>query len=382
MNKHKTFPNRLTASLSKKALLSNYQKISNLVPDQKILAMIKANAYGHGDLWVGKTLLKHKNLYGFGLATAEEGARVRREVLKKDRHIKILIFSESTPWSDSFGQFCEKYGLTPVISNDADWKKFISSKWGHRLDYQIKFNTGMNRLGISFEKLQTVLKDCLKAKRKPEAVLTHLAMADQPHSPLSKMQFRKFKEIHSRFSSHIPGVQFHIANSSAIWNSKAWKLSSLTQIVRPGISLYGALPWKKAKPNGLKPVLTLHSKVILTRHLSYGERIGYGGQYRVTQRSGLKIAILGAGYADGILRTLSNRGLVWLGKHRSILGRVSMDLIACSCLPSTKPGDLVELLGPHIDPWQQAELAQTIPYELFTSTSISDQTRVKRKYVE
>jgi alanine racemase len=118
--------------------------------------------------------------------------------------------------------------------------------------------------------------------------------------------------------------------------------------------------------------------VVAIHELKSGDSIGYGGTYRVEGRKSVYAAILGAGYADGVKRSLSNQGHAWLsGKPTRFLGIVSMDLCAVECWPSTQVGEIVELLGPHVDIWAQAKAAGTIPYELFTS--ITD--RVKRNYV-
>jgi len=153
-------------------------------------------------------------------------------------------------------------------------------------------------------------------------------------------------------------------------------LNQLTQIVRPGLSLYGVPPWPGASQKGLKAVMTLKAQVILVLNLKKGESVGYGARY--TAKKAEKICILGAGYADGWHRKLSNSGELWIENGKSkILGIVSMDLTAAACKSNTKVGDWAELLGPHLDPWKQAQAAGTIPYELLTSVT----KRVQRRYI-
>src|SRR5690606_18922611 len=127
---------------------------------------------------------------------------------------------------------------------------------------------------------------------------------------------------------------FHLANSAAIWKQKEWKLTSETDRVRPGLSLYGVVPWPKAQARGLSPVMSLKARVIAVHTLQPGDRIGYGGTFKVPEKNGRKIqvAVLSAGYEDGIHRTLSGKGHVMLGgRKEKFLGRISMDLCTVSC---------------------------------------------------
>jgi alanine racemase len=370
---------RAFVQLDAEALQNNYRAIRELIPGQAILPMVKADAYGHGAVWGAGLLLGMPDLYAFGVATLEEGAELRTGLGPRARKTKIVIFSGPAPWSEEKGQFCERFGLTPAISTDQDWVQFLRGDWPSRIRYELKFNTGMNRLGLSLSQASQIaraLRD-QPSEHHPDGIFSHLAMSEDTEARLSLSQRERFAALKGELGPAFPAAQFHLANSGGIWNQKHWRLSGLTDAVRPGLSLYGIPPWPGAPARGIRPVMTFFAAVAATRRLKPGESMGYGGAYRVpTQAEGaVDVAILSVGYADGIFRSLSDRGQVWLNDRKtSFLGRVSMDLCAVGASPSTRPGDLAEIIGPRIDLWQQAKDAGTIPYELLTSLS----TRVKR----
>lgn len=371
------------AHISAKALVSNYRTIQELVPEQAILPMLKANAYGHGAVWAARQLLEMPGLYGIGVATLEEARTLRKELGDGGKRAKIIVFAGTTPWSDEKGEFCEKYGITPVIATEMDWGAFFKGGWTDRVSYELKFNTGLNRLGIWPNFAPNIVR-ALKGKsavHHPAGVFSHLAMSEEPDSKLSLSQKERFSALKRELASVFPSTHFHLGNSGAIWNAKNWGLKGLTDVVRPGLSLYGIPPWKGAPMRGLEPVLSFHAQVIHRMRLKPGESIGYGATYRVTGTQPVQVAILAAGYADGVSRSLSSheksQSFVMLGGRRGrFLGRVSMDLCAVECGEGTQVGEWAEFFGNEIDPWVQAEAAGTIPYELLTSLS----SRVQRIY--
>ncbi len=375
------------AELNSNALIKNYYALRELVPGQGILPMVKANAYGHGSVWVSRQLLELPALYAFGVATLEEGIFLRRELGPRGRRAKIIVFSGATPWSEEKGQLCERYHLTPVIASDEDWVSFAKDQWFERISYELKFNTGMNRLGMSLSQARGVAR-ALRTRPSiahPSGIFSHFAMAETPTCRLSQFQVERFIALKRELASVFPSAHFHMANSAAIWNQKHFGLQDLTDVVRPGISLYGVTPWAGAPVRGITPVLRLKARVIAIRTLKEGESVGYGARYRVSSGKGfssVRLAVLGAGYADGVHRLLSGEGVhggwAWIGGHVSkILGTISMDLSTVQCPQSTRVGDWAVLFGPEIDAWEQAGIAGTIPYELLTSVS----TRVQRVYV-
>jgi alanine racemase len=372
---------RAVARLSERALLGNYHAIAEQVPGQAILPMLKANAYGHGAAWAARTLAHEKNLYALGAATLEEGAEIRRALDSARKRAAVIVFSGTTPWTEEKGRFCEKHGLSATIANDEDWHSFLKGGWAERIAYELKFNTGMNRLGLSPGLARAIGRTLSPRGRgvghHPRGVMSHLAMGESPEEKLSRRQLELFKSIRAELSGALPSAHFHLANSAAIWKARAWGLGELTDVVRPGISLYGVPPWSGAPARGLEPVLTFRARVIARHRLKPGESTGYGARFKATGKNPVDIAIVSAGYADGVHRALSDRGQVWVGeRHEKMIGIVSMDLCAVSCSAKVKVGDWAEILGANIASWEQAEAAQTIPYELLTSIS----PRVTRVY--
>lgn len=368
---------RCEALLSTKALHRNYNAIAELSGDQAILPMVKADAYGHGAIWAARTLAQANNLYGFGTASLEEAREVREGIGAKGRKTRIIAFSGATNWTEEKGQYCERFGITPTLSSEEDWKRFLKGKWPERLKYHLKFNTGMNRLGISPGLVQQIVSQ-LKDKPgewRPEGVATHMAIAEDPNHPLTKRQIEAFKMITSAVKSKWSDTLFHLANSSSIWNSRHLGLEGWTDIVRPGISLYGVPPWPGAPVRGIEPVMQLQYAVAARRTLRPGESLGYGAQFRLKgSESPIEVAVLSAGYADGLHRFNSGSGeaggrCLLGGKMRRFLGVVSMDLSAVECDASTAVGEWARILGDGLDPWTQAKAAGTIPYELLTSLS-------------
>lgn len=391
---------RAEAEISAAALLNNYEVIRSQVPGQSILPMIKANAYGHGAIWAARVLAREPDLYGFGVATMEEGTEIRKALEEQssrrgNARARIVIASGATPFTVEKGELCEKYDLTPVLTREEDWTLFLREGFASRIPYELKFNTGMNRLGMSpgfAKQIAKTLRD-RPAVEHPSGVLSHLAIGEKPDEKLSRMQLANFRAIRDELAEILPSTHFHLANSGAIWNAKLWGLDGLTDIVRPGLSLYGVPPWQGAPARGLQPVMTLRAPVIARHTLKPGDRVGYGGTVQVAARQGPapgkdalgisdQVAVLGIGYADGMKRGFGapgghTGGHVFLnGKMEPVIGIVSMDLCAVSCSAKTKVGDWAEILGPNVDPWVQARSAGTIPYELLTGVS----PRVPRKW--
>jgi alanine racemase len=379
-------PPRACIELDSRALVNNFKAIRALVPDQAVLPMVKANAYGHGMEWAASQLTGFGNLYGLGVASLEEGAELRASLGVRGRKIRVIVFSGAAGWTETKGQYCERHGLTPVIASDADWHAFAARGWPGRLAYELKFNTGMNRLGLSPSMARQVaqkLRD-KPVEQQPQGVLTHLAMSERPDARLTQQQIERFAAIKAELEPAFPSASFHLANSGAIWNAKRLGLSGpkggLTDVVRPGLALYGVPPWDGAPLRGLEPVMTYTAQVIAVHALKAGESLGYGGTFSVPGKAAepVQVAILSAGYGDGVHRMLSNQGHGWLGgRETRFLGMVSMDLCAVGAFASTRVGDRVELFGPHVDPWAQARAAGTIPYELLTSVT----ARVQRRHV-
>jgi len=336
---------------------------------QKLLPMVKADAYGHDAVWVSRVLWNdsraRSRLHAFGVATFEEALELRRELPAVSRKIAIMVFSDCAPFSKDWYSLCQKQNLEPVLSEIRTFLEFQKYHLGlpasKRIRFHVEVNTGMNRLGIPLDSLSLVHSE-------PASVFTHLAESESPKSPLSVKQLKAFQSVIDWKKRHHPKALIHFANSGAIWNASHFPFYDEMNLVRPGLSLYGVRPYAKAKNEGLKPVMTFEAPVIQKTFLEKGERVGYNGIYRSDKKSGEWVATLAAGYADGVFRSLANQDL--------ILGKVSMDLITVKATARTRIGNWVALWGEGVDPYAIAERANTIPYEITTRLG----GRVKRVY--
>src|SRR5690606_23100833 len=194
------------------------------VPAQAILHMVEADAYGHGAAFVARTLRQVKGLYGFGVASLEEGREIREALGAKGRKTRILILSGAANWTEEKGMYCERFGLTPTIASEDDWKRFLKGSWPSRIRYHLKFNTGMNRLGIAPSHASQIVSQ-LKGKPgewRPEGVATHFAVAEDPGHPLMRRQLKAFRALTGDLRSTWTDTLFHYANSATIWNAKKY----------------------------------------------------------------------------------------------------------------------------------------------------------------
>ncbi len=330
--------------------------------------MVKADAYGHGSVFAAKALLKERNLFGFGVATFAEAIELRKGL--PGARTPILVFSDSVPWTEERLKLCIKHGLEPVFSEILSLLEFQSRPASSRISAHVEVNTGMNRMGIPAESLPLV-------RFYPRSVFTHLAQADSPEDSLTRKQLKSFASVAAEVRARFPRALLHFANSAAIWNHARFPLLREMDLARPGLSLYGVRPFEEAKNDGLRRVMTFKARIVNRIRLNYGDRVGYAGTYRCSRPGGEWISILGGGYADGIFRALGNRGVAYHGTKKVVFrGRVSMDLSAVEGSARMRIGDELELWGDRVDPYEQAGLAGTVPYEITTRVG----PRVERVY--
>lgn len=363
------------AEIDLNALRSNALLVREKIPANcKILAIVKANAYGHGAVQCARAL-KGSKIEALGVATLEEGIELRNAGIKGDIVILDGILSENV--TDFF-----EFGFKPVLHQMEDLTLFgdLSKSFGKSIGVHLKFDTGMGRLGFLPEEVHTVL-DALRrySDVKVEGVMTHLARADEEDATPTEIQFDKFKALHAAFNERGINAAFHIANSAAILDGRF----SETGWVRPGIMLYGAHPHpRQESAAALKPVMAFKTKILSIRRQGAGVPLSYGGTFTTRQES--LIGVLPVGYADGYPRSLSNRASVLVnGQRAPVVGRVCMDLtlIDLSSIPDAKKGDEVVLIGSQkgerIKAEEVAQWAETISYEVLCGIS----ARVPRVYI-
>lgn len=356
----------LQAEIDLKALINNFYLIKSIIKriksHTKIIAIVKADAYGHGAVEVSKVLEKHQVDY-LGVAFYEEALTLREANIKCPI---LLLFDREIE-----GVF--KYNLTPVIFELEQAKELskYAQKKGKNISVHLKIETGMGRLGLHgdiFKQIDTILK---MPNIRIEGIMSHLSNAEDPL--WSSEQIGKLKEIKNYLTNLGISPFFHIANSTGLFLKNA-----IFDAVRPGIMLYGY----SNNTEDLKTCMSLKTKLLDIRKLPKNMPISYGKTY-ITKRDSL-IGVVPIGYADGYFRRISNRGFMLLrGKKVPVIGTVCMDLtmIDLTDLEGVKVGDEVIIMGESdaekITAWDIAHWADTIPYEVLTSLG----SKAKKKYI-
>ncbi|MFC1501513.1 alanine racemase [Elusimicrobiota bacterium] len=350
------------AEINLKNFQKNIKTISSLLKRKTdILAVVKANAYGHMAIPLSKIAAK-SGVKILGVSSLEEGIFLRDAGIKQ----KILILGSLYP----LGSFsvARKYNLVPTVSSENGIRELSKLALKHRktLSFHLKVDTGMGRIGASYQTAEHLI-DLIKEKPgiKMEGLYTHFASAGVDKNFTSR-QIKTFKDIVNY--AHNNGLKFiaHAGNSSAIFHNK----DSHFDMVRPGLSLYGLVPDRmSAKYKKLQPVLSWKTKIVFLKKVSKGVSISYGRTFKTKRPS--VIATLPVGYADGYNRGLSNKGYVLIkGKRCPIVGRVTMDMIMAdvSKVKNASVGDEVVLIGKQgkekITAEEMAQKVNTINYEI------------------
>ena len=359
------------------ALKSNFRAIREFLDrtdrTPQIIAVVKANAYGHGSARVGLAL-EDAGATMFACADIEEGIVLRRAGVTRP----ILIFGALSV-SDLDGLF--DHALTPTISTPSAARAVQAAAARRRTScgYHLKIDTGMHRLGFRHDNLGRTLPEVLGSPNlRLEAVYTHFATADAPEHPLFDLQRVRFEQALAHVDARVPR---HAANSAALLrDSRVWY-----DIVRPGLLLYGIVPPPLASTIPLQPVMSLTSRVVAVKGLRPGETVGYGA--RSTASEPRTIAVVPAGYADGLDLRLERGGHVLIrGRRVPIVGAVSMDMITVDVTDreEVSPGDEVVIIGRQgPESWQQIDVREmaaaigTIPYEIVCRIG----ARIERQYV-
>jgi len=306
----------LTARIDLAAFRHNIKTVKSIVgKNVSILPVIKANGYGHGAVPIALECLK-SGAPMLGLGTLEEGIEIRRNKIATPILLLDSLFKDQA--ADAV-----KFQLTPVVHSleIARELNLAARKADKKLAVHVKFDSGMGRLGIWHTEVKAALSKIASMQNlRIDGIMTHLASSSDRESPQTELQLMRFNTV-LKIAEGI-GLKpkwIHAANSAAILNFK----KSHFNMVRPGISLYGAPP-AKSKGHTFREVMTLTSRIISIKNLPAGEGVGYNATY-TTPRS-KKIGVVMGGYADGINRLLSNSGVVaWREKTVPIVGTVCMD---------------------------------------------------------
>jgi alanine racemase len=357
----------LEIDLSK--LESNYRKISALVYPANIICVLKANAYGMGVKAYAEELYR-LGCRNFGVADAAE-AKELAAILGKSKSVSIQILSSILP--EEIPGMVSDGVVLPIV--DVQSAKLISAAAvavGGKARVHFKLDTGMGRLGVRFENAIETLKKISKFPNLIlEGVFSHFPNATKRGGSFTKTQVERFEDfLNSAKKEGFIFKKIHIAASDAINNFPVTSREPFN-FVRVGLNLHGAFN-EQARKHGIESVVQFKSKIVQVRMLSEGVGIGYNSTFKLDKDS--KIAVVAAGYADGVPLQLSNKGHVLVkGQFCPIVGRVSMDYttIDVAQVKNVKPGDEVVLIGGSngkeifLDQW--AQLKRTHAYEILTS---------------
>jgi len=346
----------ISARIDSQALRANLALLKGRASGARILAVIKANAYGHGLVPVALALGEAD---AFAVARIEEAAALRATGI-----VQPIVLLEGVI---NAGQLAEaaRLKLEMVVHEPAQIALLEEFRGRHRFGLWLKVDTGMNRLGFRPEGFATAWARLQALRPAPQILraMTHLACADEPDSAQTAEQLQ-------RFAALVRGLdaELSIANSAALLT----RVDTHVQWVRPGLALYGVSPFagETGLTRGLKPVMSLMSTVLAVREVPIGEYVGYGARWQAARAS--RVAILAGGYGDGLLRSLPSGTPIMIGGRRApIVGRVSMDMLAVDItdLPPVIPGQPAQLWGGSLPVEELAAAAGTIPYELLCGVS-------------
>lgn len=374
MNKY----NRVYAEIDLDAVRYNFVSMKkNIKEGTKIMAVIKADAYGHGAIPIARLMEKEEYLWGFATATAQEALHLREAGIQKPILILGYVFEE-------YDEALIQQDIRPTIFQK-DRALELSRKaqaMGKVLPIHLAVDTGMTRIGFADD--ETSVKDIKEITRftgiKVEGLFTHFARADETDKTRTQKQFERYLSFSERLRQ--AGIEIpihHCSNSAGIIDLPQANLD----VVRAGISIYGIYPSQEVKKEAvpLKPVMQIKSHISFIKEVEAGVEISYGGTFTTKRKS--RIATIPVGYADGYPRSLSGKGCVLIhGQRAPITGRVCMDqfMVDITDLQDVREHDEVTLLGRSGDAFlaveELSDLSGRFPYEFVCDIS----ARVPRIY--
>jgi len=358
------------------ALRHNLSALKKRVgPQTKILGIVKADAYGHGDYEISRVLLNN-GVEMLGIAILEEGIQLRDKGIKAPLLLLGGIFEEQI---DTVIQ----YGLTPTVY-DLKLAEVLSKRayyFNTIMKVHVYVDTGMGSIGVRHDKAVEFVKFVKNLKNLlVEGIYTHCSSSDEKDSAFTNLQIKRFRDVLAALDSMNARIPLrHMANSGAILGYP----EAYFTMVRPGLSLYGLYPSEDVSRDiGIRPVMSFKTRIIHIKDMESGDVVGYGRTYRITKPT--RVATLPLGYDDGYNRLLSNQGEVLIrGKKASIIGRVCMDqcFVDVTNIKDVSVGDEAVLYGSQgqetIPIESIAKQLNTIPYEVTCSIS----KRVPRIYI-
>lgn len=372
--------NRVKAVISLDAVEHNFHEMrKNIAQDTKMIAVVKANAYGHGAVQIAHLIQNYDYIWGFATATAEEALALRKAGVMKPILILGIVFDEYYP------ELVRNH-IRPAVCEYEEARKLSAEavSQGETVHIHIALDTGMTRIGFADipESVEEIRKIAALPNLEIEGMFTHFARADEYDRSPAMVQLERYREFSERVAE--AGVEIplhHCSNSAGIIRVPEANLS----IVRAGITIYGIYPSAQVETDivRLDPVMELKSHVTYVKDVEPGTAISYGGTFAADRK--LRVATVPVGYADGYPRQLSNKGWVLIhGQKAPILGRICMDqfMVDVTDIPDVCKGDEVTLIGrdgeEFISMDEMGELSGRFSYEFACDIS----TRVPRIYIK
>jgi alanine racemase len=347
----------VSAVIDTAALRHNLRLVRGWAPSSRVMAVIKANAYGHGLVNVARAL---ESADAFAVARVDEGLTLRAAGVRNRTVLLEGVFDAEQLAAAAAS------GFELVVHTAEQVELLRAAPPGSKFKVWLKLDTGMNRLGFKGRDFDAAYSHlgAVQAVQPPVNLFTHLASADDPQLAATQRQLEDFAAA----TASLPGER-SIANSAGMMSYR----EAQADWVRPGLLLYGASPFfgSIGADYGLRPAMTLRSHVIAVKELGAGERVGYGGDF--TAQRPTRLAVAAVGYGDGYPRSLQSGSPVLVNAERAPLaGRISMDMIGIDVTDLKSPprlGDPVTLWGEGLAVEEIAVWADTIPYELLCGIS-------------
>ena len=344
------------AIIDTQAFVANYRYAKSLAPGSQALAVVKANAYGHGAVTLARALSGQAD--AFGVACSEEAMELRESGIDDP----ILLLEGAFDPEEITLADRENLMLVVHAPHQLDWA--LKAKPNRPLKVWLKIDTGMHRLGFAPQEAHRIFQRVKTSPHIGEVVLmSHFARADETDSDATTTQLETFHEASKNLAA-----PFSLANSAA---TLAWPQTH-AQWIRPGIMLYGSSPLtdNRIDTSALIPVMRLESELIAIRDLAAGESVGYGGRFTCDKPT--RVGVVAAGYGDGYPRHAPDGTPVAVnGQRTRLIGRISMDMLTVdlSDQPNAAIGDTVQLWGDTISASEVARPSETLSYELFTGVT-------------
>jgi len=356
---------RAWVEIDRGAIITNTRRVrASLAAGTSLMAVVKADGYGHGAVTVAEAA-REGGAGSFGVATLAEAIELRQAGLTEP----VLVLGNLTQPSEL--RSCLHWGLMPTLSclSQALVASNVGIAGGRDLDVHLKLDTGMTRLGAAWEEGPALLNTLADLEGvRLRGVYSHLADADSPDDSITRLQMQRFSTVLTRLAELElrPGLR-HLANSAATLGGDR---TLQFDMVRVGLALYGHAPAAHLRQRlALRPAMSVRARVTMVRTVPAGVGVSYGHSF-VTRRPS-RLAVVGIGYADGVVRSLSNRLEVLAhGQRLPQVGKITMDqlVIDATDCPALTAGDVVTLLGEasggSIEACEWAELADTIPWEI------------------